>query len=85
MYPGWKIWMDVWSEIFDWTLAGGSGGDFGWKFWNGPRLGELEEFLVRKREIDALGETGGYVVRRSERGCPSVKRTVPRFVNVWNG
>ena len=85
MYPGWKIWMDVWSEIFDWTLAGGSGGDFGWKFWNGPRLGESEGFLVGKRDSEALSETDGDVFGRSKIGCPLVKRTGPGLVNVWNG
>ena len=31
MDPGWEIWMYCWLENFDWTLAGGSGRNFGWK------------------------------------------------------
>ena len=69
-------------DFFDWTLAGGSGRNFGWNFWNGPRLGESEEFMVGKRESEVLGGADGDVVRRSERGCHSFKRTGPGLVNV---
>ena len=55
--PGWEIWMDSWSEIFDWTPDGGSGRNFRWKFCNSPRLGESEGFLVGKCEREAIGQT----------------------------
>ena len=85
MDPGWEIWTNGWSEIFDCTLAGGSGRNFGWKCWNSPRLGESEYFLVGKRESEALSEIDGDVVGWSKRGCLFVKRTGPGLVNVWNG
>ena len=69
--------MDGWSEKFNWTPAGGSGRKFCWRFWNGPRLGELEVFFVGKRESEALGKMDGDVGGWSEGGCPSVKRIGP--------
>ena len=95
------MWKNVWLEssdgpwlgnlggwlvgIFDMTPAGGSGRNFGWKFWNGPRLGDPEGILVGKRESEALGETYGDVVGRSKRGCHPVKRTGLDLANVWIG
>ena len=85
MDPGWEIWRGGWSDFFDWTPAGRYRRNFGWKFWNSPRLGESEGFFVGNRESEALSETGGDVFGRSERGCHSVKRTGPGLVNVRNG
>ena len=77
--------MDGWSEISGWSPDGGSGSNFGWEFWNSPLLGELEGFLVGKREMDVRSETDRDVVRWSKRGCPSVKWTGTGLVNVWTG
>ena len=77
--------MNGWSDLFDWTPAGGSGSNFGWKFWNGPQLGESEGFLVGKREGEMLSETDGDVIGRSKRGCPLVKRKGLGLANAWNG
>ena len=84
MYPGWEIWKDGWLGFF-WTLSGGSGRGFDQKFWNSPWLRESEEFLVGKSEGEALKGADRDVVRRSEIGCHSVKRTDPGLVNVWIG
>ena len=56
-----------WSENLYWTPARGYGKNFGWKFWNDPRLGGSEGFLAENRESEALGETDGDVFRLSER------------------
>ena len=69
-------------ENFDWTLAAGSGRNFGWKFWNDLRLGESEGFLVGKRESEALGEIYADVVGWSKREFPSIKRMGPGLENV---
>ena len=69
----------------DWNLAGISRRNFGWKFWNGPRLGESDRFLVGKHESEALGGAGGDVVGRSKRGCYSIKWTDLGLANVWFG
>ena len=41
--------------------------NFGSEFWNGPRLRESEIFLVEKNKSEAIGETDGDFVGRSER------------------
>ena len=59
--------------------------NFGWKIWNGPRPGKSEGFLVGKHESEALGETDGDVVGRSNRRYHSVKRIYPGLMNERNG
>ena len=69
---------------FERPLAGIIRGDFGWTFWNGPWLGRSEVLWVGRNESEALIEMDGDVVRRSEGGCLSFKRTGLGLVNVWN-
>ena len=43
--------MDGWSENFDWNPAGLSRRIFGWKFWNGFRLGESEGIWLKNVKV----------------------------------
>ena len=59
-----------------------------WKdFWlghlNGPRLGDLEGFLVGNCDGEALRQSDGVLVGRSGKGYHSVHQTGPGSVNVW--
>ena len=47
----WEIWMDGWSENFYWNPAGLSRSSFGWKFWNGPWLGESEGLWLKNVKV----------------------------------
>ena len=74
---GWKF--------SDWISAGGSGRYFGWKFWNSPRLGESDIFLLGSVKVRSSGGADGDVVGRSEIEFHSVKRTGLGLVNVQIG
>ena len=95
------IWKDSWSEIFDgtwlgnlegwlveifgWTPAGGSGRNFGLKILERPPAGGIRRIFCWKALSEVIGGADGDVVGWSERGCHSVKRTVPGFMNVQIG
>ena len=71
---GWKILTGPWLRDPEGILVGNFGTTSGW--------GNQKDFLVGKRESEALGETDGDVVEWIERGCHLVKWMGPVLVNV---
>ena len=63
MDPRWEIWMDGWSDNFDWTPAVGSRSNFVWKFWNDPQMVESEGFVLEnvtvKRSVKQMEMCSG--------------------------
>ena len=85
MDPGWEIWRGGLSDFLTGPRLGDTEGILVGNFGTAPGWGNQKDFFVGNRESEALGETGGDVFGRSERGCHSVKRTGPGLVNVRNG
>ena len=43
--------MDGWSKTNYWNIVGGSGSNFGWKFWNGPGWGDQNYFWLENVKV----------------------------------
>ena len=48
--------MNGWSDLFDWTPAGGSGKGFGWEFIMAPSWGNQKYFLLENVKVSRSEE-----------------------------
>ena len=89
------FWVCFWKRVllgyfygifWGWWMGVNSGRQMGfpWEILNGPRLGDLEVFLVRKCG-EALRWSDGVLIRWWEKVCRSVKHMVPGLVNLRIG
>ena len=58
---------------------------FGWKFGTDPGWGDSNDFWLENMIVRRPGGADGGAVRRSERGCHSIKRAGLGLANVWIG